>query len=218
VTDTLMSGNAVLVEAVRVHGEPRQRYVGCLWGIGQQELESSAARRRIFWDYVLDRLHDLGVAPEAHTRIVATLARKVPVPTRELYIASHRDSHEFLGSEFHHWPAHPLYDLSDLIREVEAAPAEPTLAERLASHLGGRPRHSEPPPDPTHAGPSPVRAHPGPSLARLPISIGRADGHLGIGYRGADRNAGRNRSVERAIEDDLTSENVRSWGKETSRC
>ena len=73
--------------------------------------------------------------------------------------------------------------------------------------------------------PSPVRAHPGPCLARLPISIGRADGHLGIGYRGTDRDAGRNRSVPtscadhcapRAIEDDLASENVRSWGKETS--
>ena len=44
-------------------------------------------------------------------------------------------------------------------------------------------------------------------------------------YRGADRDAGHNRSVPtscadhcapRAIEDDLASENVRSWGKETS--
>jgi len=39
---------------------------------------------------VTDRLHDLGVAPEAHARIVATLARKVPFPTCEEYIASHR--------------------------------------------------------------------------------------------------------------------------------
>jgi hypothetical protein len=57
----------------------------------------------------------------------------------------------------------------------------------------------------------------------LPISIGRADGHLGIGYRGTDRDAGRNRSVptscagyfaprERDIEDDLTSENARKDG------
>ena len=104
----------------------------------------------MFWDQVTDRLHDLGVAPEAHARIVATLARKVPFPTREEYIASHRRAYELLGLD-HPWPAHPLYDLSDLIREVEAAPAEPTLAERLASHLGGRPRHSKPPPDPTHA-------------------------------------------------------------------
>jgi len=144
--------NAVLVEAARVNGEPRQRYVGCLWGIGQQEIDSvcGATRRRMFWDCVLDRLHDLGVAPEAHARIVATLARKVPFPTREEYIASHRRAYELLGLD-HPWPAHPLYDLSDLIREVEAAPAEPTLAERLASRPGGRPPHSEPPPDPTHA-------------------------------------------------------------------
>ena len=48
-----------------------------------------------------------------------------------------------LGPEFHRWPAHPIYDLSDLIREVEAAPAGPTL--------GRRHHHIEPPPDPTHA-------------------------------------------------------------------
>jgi len=144
--------DAVLVEAVRVNGEPRQRYVGCLCGIGQQALDGPyrVAVCCGFWDKVTDRLHDLSVAPEAHARIVATLARKVPLPTREEYIASHRRAYELLGLD-HPWPAHPLYDLSDLIREVEAAPAEPTLAERLASHLGGRPRHSEPPPDPTHA-------------------------------------------------------------------
>jgi hypothetical protein len=93
----------------------------------------------------------VGVAPEAHARIVATLARKVPFPTREEYVASHRRAYELFGPEFHRWPAHPLYDLSDLIREVEAAPAEPTLAERLASRPGGRPPHSEPPTDPSHA-------------------------------------------------------------------
>ena len=109
--------NAVLVEAARVNGEPRQRYVGCLWGIGQQEIDSvcGATRRRMFWDCVLDRLHDLGVAPEAHARIVATLARKVPVPTREEYIRDHRRAHELLGPEFHRWPSHPLNDLSDLM-------------------------------------------------------------------------------------------------------
>ena len=144
--------NAALVEAIRVDGNPRQRYVGCLCGIGQQALDGPyrVAVRCGFWDHVMDRLHALGVAPEAHAPIVATLARKVPFPTREEYIASHRRAYELLGLD-HPWPAHPLYDLSDLIREVEAAPAEPTLAERLASRPGGRPPHSEPPPDPTHA-------------------------------------------------------------------
>ena len=144
--------NAVLVEAARVNGEPRQRYVGCLWGIGQQEIDSvcGATRRRMFWDCVLDRLHDLGVAPEAHARIVATLARKVPFPTCEEYIASHRRAYELLGPEFHPWPAHPLYDLSDLIREVEARLRAPRLPSGWPRTLEAH-HHSEAPPDPTHA-------------------------------------------------------------------
>ena len=83
---------------------------------GQQELESSAARRRIFWDYVLDRLHDLGVAPEAHTRIVATLARKVPFPTREEYIASHRRAYKLLGRE-------PCGSMIEPVQEAAVTPA-----------------------------------------------------------------------------------------------
>jgi hypothetical protein len=58
---TRVHWDAVLVEAVRVDGTPRQRYVGCLCGIGQ-EIDSvrGATRRRMFWDQVMDRLHDLG--------------------------------------------------------------------------------------------------------------------------------------------------------------
>jgi hypothetical protein len=116
--------NAVLVKAIRVDGKARQRHVGCLCGIGQRALDGPyrVAVCSGFWSHVMDRLHDLGVAPEAHTRIVAALARKVPVPTREEYITSHRRAHELLGPEFHHWPRHPLYDLSDLIQEFETAP------------------------------------------------------------------------------------------------
>ena len=115
--------NAALVEAIRVDGNPRQRYVGCLCGIGQQALDGSyrVAVRCGFWDHVMDRLHALGVAPEAHAPIVATLARKVPFPTCEEYIRDHRRAHELLGPEFHHWPSHPLYDLSDLIAATAAA-------------------------------------------------------------------------------------------------
>jgi hypothetical protein len=70
--------DAVLVEAVRVDGNPRQRYVGRLCGIGQQALDGPyrVAVCCGFWDHVTDRLYGLGVAPEAHARIVATLACK----------------------------------------------------------------------------------------------------------------------------------------------
>jgi hypothetical protein len=91
----------------------------------------------------MDRLHEFHLTPAARDRVVARLARKVPFPTCEEYVRDHRRARELLGPEFHPWPAHPIYDLSDLIREVEAVPVGPTL---------GRPRHhpSEPPPDPTH--------------------------------------------------------------------
>jgi hypothetical protein len=111
--------NAVLVEAIRVDGRPRQRHVGCLAGIGQQRIDGacSVTRRRLFWDGVMTRLHELHVPPEAHGGIVAMLARKVPFPTCEEYIRDHRRAHELLGPEFHSWPSHPLYDLSGVIRD-----------------------------------------------------------------------------------------------------
>jgi len=115
--------NAVLVEAIRVDGKARQRHVGCLCGIGQQEIDGahSASRRRIFWDAVMTRLHEFHLTPAACDRVVARLARKVPFPTCEEYIRDHRRAHELLGPEFHHWPSHPLYDLSDLIAATAAA-------------------------------------------------------------------------------------------------
>ena len=116
--------NAVLVEAIRVDGKPRQRHVGCLCGIGQKEIDGapSVTRRRLFWDGVMTRLHEFHLTPAAWDRVVAKLARKVPFPTREEYIRDHRRAHELLGPEFHRWPSHPLYDLSDLIRKFETAP------------------------------------------------------------------------------------------------
>jgi hypothetical protein len=75
----------------------------------------------------MTRLHEFHLTPAARDRVVARLARKVPVPTREEYIRDHRRADELLGPEFHRWPARPIYDLSDLIREFEAAPVGPTL-------------------------------------------------------------------------------------------
>jgi len=92
---------------------------------------ASATRRRMFWDQVTDRLHDLGVAPEAHARIVATLARKVPFPTCEEYkqtaidrtggLATHRAGHpRSQGGQFSPRPA----------RNISSSPAARSRGRR----------------------------------------------------------------------------------------
>src|SRR5215471_963005 len=56
---------AMLVESVRVDGQPRQRHVAWLGSITESQIDI-VHQRRYFWDSVLDRLDKLGnrVSPE----------------------------------------------------------------------------------------------------------------------------------------------------------
>jgi hypothetical protein len=57
---------AVLIEAVRVDGKPRQRYVAHLGGFTEQGIENVHQRCR-FWDRVNERLHAVASAVNAPT-------------------------------------------------------------------------------------------------------------------------------------------------------
>jgi hypothetical protein len=65
-----------------------------------------------FWDRALKRLHQLSnkVGEEERQRIVAMLAKKVPMPTREEYEFCHRSMRENYGVGGP-LPEHPLYEL-----------------------------------------------------------------------------------------------------------
>jgi hypothetical protein len=81
---------AVLIEAVRVDGKPRQRYVAYLGGFTEHGIEHAHQRCR-FWDRVNERLHALShrLTDEDRNRIVAKLATRVPVPTCQDHAKSH---------------------------------------------------------------------------------------------------------------------------------
>jgi hypothetical protein len=59
---TYVHWGAVLIEAVRVDGKPRQRYVAYLGGFSEQGIENVHQRCR-FWDRVNERLHALSDRP-----------------------------------------------------------------------------------------------------------------------------------------------------------
>jgi hypothetical protein len=65
-----------------------------------------------FWDLALKRLHQLSnqVNGQERKRITATLAKKVPMPSRKQYEFCHRSVRESWGIEGP-LPEHPLYKL-----------------------------------------------------------------------------------------------------------
>jgi hypothetical protein len=81
---------AVLVEAVRVDGKPRQRHVAYLGGFSERRIDSVDQRRR-FWSQVKTRLHALAdrLSDEDRNRIIGEIASRVllsrsrAVPTAE---------------------------------------------------------------------------------------------------------------------------------------
>ena len=90
-----MYWGAVLIEAVRVDGKPRQRYVAYLGGFTEHGIEHAHQRCR-FWDRVNERLRALShrLTDEDRNHIVTKLATRVPVPTRQdhakLFLRYHR--------------------------------------------------------------------------------------------------------------------------------
>jgi hypothetical protein len=89
---------AVIVEAVRVYGQPRQKHVAVLASITESGIEIDN-QRRYFWDVVYDRLDRLGnlITLDDRRKIEAAVARKVPRLSREQHDASVELAKSFLG-------------------------------------------------------------------------------------------------------------------------
>jgi hypothetical protein len=84
--DTLLT--AVLVEAVRVDGKPRQRHIAVLGSIYDSHLKAVGSRAD-FWTRVDARLAQLDVP---HRAIKAAIAKRVPCPTKREIAAAERIS------------------------------------------------------------------------------------------------------------------------------
>lgn len=98
--------SVVLIESVRIDGEPRQHHVAYLGGITDSATEI-APQRAWFWVGVLRRLDDLAdqVSADDRKRIELTIAKKVPRPTKEEYAEIVRHLEEFWGAgTFHRHP------------------------------------------------------------------------------------------------------------------
>jgi hypothetical protein len=87
---------AVIVENVRIDGQPRQQHIALLAGITESEIEIDD-RRRFFWDAVHERLDRLGnrISIEDRRRIEKAIALKVPPLSRKEHAASVKRSQEF---------------------------------------------------------------------------------------------------------------------------
>ena len=83
---------AVLIQAVRIDGKPRQRHIATIASITESRIEVDH-QRRYFWDDVYERLDQLGnrLTVEDRRRIEAAIALKVPRLSREEHDASVAD-------------------------------------------------------------------------------------------------------------------------------
>jgi hypothetical protein len=95
---------AVLVESVRVGGQPRQRHLAYLGVIDAARIDITL-NRIWFWDAVTDRLDRLGnrLPGEVRQRIEAAMAKRVPPPTPDERVTVARNSAEAdsrLAAEF----------------------------------------------------------------------------------------------------------------------
>jgi len=89
---------AIMVEAVRVDGKPKQRHVAYLGGITQSAI-AIIHQRCWFWDRVTQRLDRLRnrILPEDRRRIEAAVAQRVPRPTKAQYARCVRDRNSWLA-------------------------------------------------------------------------------------------------------------------------
>jgi hypothetical protein len=81
---------AILVENVRIDGKPTQRHVAYLGGITESGIEI-VAQRCFFWDKVRERLDALRLTDADRRQIEATVAERVPRPTRKQQRAVERN-------------------------------------------------------------------------------------------------------------------------------
>jgi hypothetical protein len=99
-----------LTASVRVGGKPRQRHVAYLGGITESRMQS-VHQRCWFWDQVSERLYALDnqMTNEDRNRIIAEIAAKVPMPSRDEHAKSHRAARAMF-KDWYTAPSHPLYD------------------------------------------------------------------------------------------------------------
>jgi hypothetical protein len=73
---------AILVEASRVDGKPKQEHIAYLGGITESAIEI-LPQRCYFWDEVTERLDKLGnrLSPEERQSIESAVAKRVALPT-----------------------------------------------------------------------------------------------------------------------------------------
>ena len=83
---------AILLESKRIKGKPTQRHIAYIGGITDSAI-AIIHQRCWFWDAVQKRLNRLGkeVSPEDRKKIEATIAEKVPRPTKAQYRRCVRD-------------------------------------------------------------------------------------------------------------------------------
>jgi hypothetical protein len=80
----IAGSRAVLVEAIRVDGRPRQRVVAYLASWAKQyDYRMNSYRRERFWRQARRALDKLSLPPDARARIEARLAERVPGFTAE---------------------------------------------------------------------------------------------------------------------------------------
>ena len=91
---------ALVIESVRINGQPRQRHIASLGGIYERDIGAVSARCG-FWDYALRKLDNLSsLTAEDRQRIEKALAKKVPCPTRCEYDQSHAERVALFGAKW----------------------------------------------------------------------------------------------------------------------
>jgi hypothetical protein len=82
---------AVLVESVRINGQPRQRHIAYL---GHYWPRHGAYGRKWFWENADAKLDQLNLTPADRHRLEAALALKLPRPTTQEIQAAEQESEE----------------------------------------------------------------------------------------------------------------------------
>jgi hypothetical protein len=102
---------AIIVESVRIGGQPRQQHVASLAGFTESYMEGkgSVHARRYFWDEVHERLDQLGnrISMEDRCRIEQAVALKVPRLSKEEHNASNEQCVQGYFPDYNHKPYRP---------------------------------------------------------------------------------------------------------------
>ncbi len=86
---------AVLIESVRVGGQPRQRFVAHLASYNEGDTRRARMQHVDFWRQAERRLNELSIADGTRARIEAKLAERVPRPSLEFLAELARQRAEF---------------------------------------------------------------------------------------------------------------------------